>query len=123
MESRAFSSKVKGKRELCAESEFEEEEEMGFGEDDKKKKGMISRSGGVALPSCQAEQCTADLTDAKRYYRRHKVCEHHSKAPVVLVGGLRQRFCQQCSRFSNFSIYYHSFIHSPYFFNIQSELL
>ncbi|KAF8409218.1 hypothetical protein HHK36_005292 [Tetracentron sinense] len=47
----------------------------------------------------QAEKCKAYLTDAKRYHRRHKVCEHHAKATVVLVAGLRQRFCQQCSRF------------------------
>ncbi|XP_052151080.1 squamosa promoter-binding-like protein 8 [Oryza glaberrima] len=51
-------------------------------------------------PRCQAEGCKADLSSAKRYHRRHKVCEHHSKAPVVVTaGGLHQRFCQQCSRF------------------------
>jgi len=50
-------------------------------------------------PRCQAEGCKADLSSAKRYHRRHKVCEHHSKAPgVVTAGGLHQRFCQQCSR-------------------------
>ncbi|KAK9706718.1 hypothetical protein RND81_07G147200 [Saponaria officinalis] len=48
---------------------------------------------------CQSDNCTADLTDAKRYHRRHKVCEFHAKAPVVIVHGYRQRFCQQCSRF------------------------
>ena len=61
------------------------------------------RSGGAVAagsggPSCQAERCGADLTEAKRYHRRHKVCEAHAKAAVVLVAGLRQRFCQQCSR-------------------------
>ncbi|KAL6657988.1 hypothetical protein ACP70R_005768 [Stipagrostis hirtigluma subsp. patula] len=56
----------------------------------------VGRGGGG--PSCQAERCGADLSEAKRYNRRHKVCEAHSKAPVVLVAGLRQRFCQQCSR-------------------------
>ncbi|KAK3127111.1 hypothetical protein QOZ80_7AG0568470 [Eleusine coracana subsp. coracana] len=55
--------------------------------------------GGGGGPSCQAERCGADLTDARRYHKRHKVCEAHSKAPVVIVAGLRQRFCQQCSRF------------------------
>uniref|UniRef100_D6MK09 Transcription factor n=1 Tax=Lycoris longituba TaxID=272140 RepID=D6MK09_9ASPA len=48
--------------------------------------------GGGGGVTCQAEKCTADLTEAKRYHRRHKVCESHSKAPVVLVAGLRQRF-------------------------------
>ena len=63
------------------------------------RRGSSGGSGGVSPPSCQAERCGADLTDAKRYHRRHKVCEFHSKAPVVVVAGLRQRFCQQCSRF------------------------
>jgi hypothetical protein len=54
---------------------------------------------GHQPPRCQAEGCKADLSSAKRYHRRHKVCEHHSKAPVVVTaGGLHQRFCQQCSR-------------------------
>ncbi|PKA52578.1 Squamosa promoter-binding-like protein 4 [Apostasia shenzhenica] len=59
--------------------------------------------GGAAGPVCQAEKCTADLTEAKRYHRRHKVCEAHAKAAVVIVAGLRQRFCQQCSRFHELS--------------------
>ncbi|XP_017702534.2 squamosa promoter-binding-like protein 10 isoform X2 [Phoenix dactylifera] len=50
-------------------------------------------------PRCQAEGCKADLSGAKHYHRRHKVCEFHSKATVVITGGLQQRFCQQCSRF------------------------
>ncbi|CAN1248782.1 Squamosa promoter-binding-like protein 8 [Linum perenne] len=62
-----------------------------------------SRSvGGGAMtnaPRCQAEGCTADLSHAKHYHRRHKVCEFHSKASTVLAAGLTQRFCQQCSRF------------------------
>ncbi|KAG0470849.1 hypothetical protein HPP92_016969 [Vanilla planifolia] len=59
--------------------------------------------GGVSFPICQAEKCLADLTEAKRYHRRHKVCEAHAKASVVIVAGLRQRFCQQCSRFHELS--------------------
>ncbi|XP_011017436.1 PREDICTED: squamosa promoter-binding-like protein 8 [Populus euphratica] len=52
---------------------------------------------------CQAEGCNADLTHAKHYHRRHKVCEFHSKASTVIAAGLTQRFCQQCSRFHNLS--------------------
>ncbi|KAJ8620425.1 hypothetical protein MRB53_028954 [Persea americana] len=48
---------------------------------------------------CQVEDCGADLTNAKDYHRRHKVCEAHSKASQALVGNVMQRFCQQCSRF------------------------
>ncbi|KAA8515898.1 hypothetical protein F0562_019077 [Nyssa sinensis] len=55
--------------------------------------------GSVNSPRCQAEGCNADLTHAKHYHRRHKVCEFHSKAATVIAAGLTQRFCQQCSRF------------------------
>ncbi|XP_042450612.1 squamosa promoter-binding-like protein 14 [Zingiber officinale] len=54
-------------------------------------------------PRCQVEGCNADLTGAKTYYCRHKVCGMHSKAPKVVVAGLEQRFCQQCSRFHQLS--------------------
>lgn len=56
-------------------------------------------SGASSMKCCQADKCSADLSDAKQYHRRHKVCEHHAKAQVAIVGGIRQRFCQQCSRF------------------------
>ncbi|ESW10549.1 hypothetical protein PHAVU_009G219200 [Phaseolus vulgaris] len=48
---------------------------------------------------CQVEDCRADLSSAKDYHRRHKVCDMHSKASKALVGNVMQRFCQQCSRF------------------------
>ncbi|KAK8965556.1 Squamosa promoter-binding-like protein 17 [Platanthera guangdongensis] len=58
------------------------------------------RSQGAAQPPrCQVEGCIVDLSDAKAYYSRHKVCGMHSKSPLVIVSGLEQRFCQQCSRF------------------------
>ncbi|KAG8069964.1 hypothetical protein GUJ93_ZPchr0006g40981 [Zizania palustris] len=50
-------------------------------------------------PRCQAEGCKVDLSAAKHYHRRHKVCDYHSKASAVVAGGKQQRFCQQCSRF------------------------
>lgn len=89
---------------IFEEIEVEEEEEGGV-EDDEKKKGVCvsgrkepSRGGRFSSPICQVESCGADLTFSKRYHRRHKVCEVHSKASVVVVAGMRQRFCQQCSR-------------------------
>uniref|UniRef100_A0A0E0HV12 SBP-type domain-containing protein n=1 Tax=Oryza nivara TaxID=4536 RepID=A0A0E0HV12_ORYNI len=48
---------------------------------------------------CQVEGCKVDLSSAREYHRKHKVCEAHSKAPKVIVSGLERRFCQQCSRF------------------------
>ncbi|KAF5728297.1 hypothetical protein HS088_TW21G00444 [Tripterygium wilfordii] len=100
---------MKDKASMDNEEEFEDEMEEedgggGGGGDDRRKgvygrKGSSSGGGGVSLPSCQVERCSVDLTDAKRYHRRHKVCEVHAKSPAVIVSGLRQRFCQQCSRF------------------------
>ena len=53
-----------------------------------------------AVPACSVEGCAADLSKGRDYHRRHKVCEAHSKTPVVTVAGQQQRFCQQCSRFA-----------------------
>ena len=55
-------------------------------------------AGSSAPPRCQVEGCNVDLTGAKTYHCRHKVCAMHSKAPLVVVNGIEQRFCQQCSR-------------------------
>ncbi|KAH9606545.1 hypothetical protein KSS87_000532 [Heliosperma pusillum] len=70
------------------------------GDDDYDQSGIASN---YIVVCCQADNCTADLTDAKRYHRRHKVCEFHAKAPVVIVNRYHQRFCQQCSRFHEVS--------------------
>ncbi|KAK6920338.1 SBP domain [Dillenia turbinata] len=61
--------------------------------------GESSAATVAVVPRCQVEGCHVALVNAKDYHRRHKVCEMHSKAPKVVVLGLEQRFCQQCSRF------------------------
>ncbi|CAK8541340.1 unnamed protein product [Lathyrus sativus] len=75
---------------------------------DKRGKGYCGGGGGKAatglavgssVARCQVDGCHVGLMNAKEYHRRHKVCEMHSKAPKVVVMGLEQRFCQQCSRF------------------------
>ncbi|XP_068642949.1 squamosa promoter-binding-like protein 12 isoform X2 [Aristolochia californica] len=58
---------------------------------------------GMQNPCCQVEGCGVDLSAAKDYHRRHRVCETHSKFPKVVVAGLERRFCQQCSRFHDLS--------------------
>uniref|UniRef100_A0A1J3HGQ0 Squamosa promoter-binding-like protein 14 n=1 Tax=Noccaea caerulescens TaxID=107243 RepID=A0A1J3HGQ0_NOCCA len=58
-----------------------------------------SPGGGGNYPMCQVDNCTENLSHAKDYHRRHKVCQVHSKATKALVGKQMQRFCQQCSRF------------------------
>lgn len=98
------------------DTEEEEGGESSSVEKDKKKKAVApppgrprasgsSGGGAVSPPSCQVERCGADLTDAKKYHKRHKVCEFHSKASIVVVSGLRQRFCQQCSRSYSLSFF------------------
>lgn len=94
-------------------------EDVGFGAPTKSGGGSSSSSGagggsggkpsptkkgrsGVVQARCQVEGCKVDLSDAKAYYSRHKVCGMHSKSPVVTVAGLEQRFCQQCSRSASF---------------------
>uniref|UniRef100_A0A453RJM4 SBP-type domain-containing protein n=1 Tax=Aegilops tauschii subsp. strangulata TaxID=200361 RepID=A0A453RJM4_AEGTS len=65
------------------------------------RKGKAVAAGGAsgsAPPRCQVEGCGVDLSGAKQYHSRHKVCSMHTKEPRVVVAGLEQRFCQQCSR-------------------------
>ncbi|KAJ6760503.1 SQUAMOSA PROMOTER-BINDING-LIKE PROTEIN 13A ISOFORM X1 [Salix purpurea] len=78
----------------------------------------ISKSASIVFPSessapprsyragmnshtayCQVYDCNKDLSSSKQYHKRHKVCEVHSKTAKVIVNGIEQRFCQQCSRF------------------------
>lgn len=64
--------------------------------------GSLKRSrlqNGSQSMICSVDGCNSDLSDCREYHKRHRVCEKHSKTPVVLVGGKQQRFCQQCSRF------------------------
>ncbi|KAL0676250.1 hypothetical protein Bca4012_004231 [Brassica carinata] len=58
---------------------------------------------GKAENQIQTSMCTANLTEAKQYYRREKLWEVHAKASAVTVAGAKQRFCQQCSRFHELS--------------------
>ncbi|CAL9216421.1 unnamed protein product [Arabidopsis halleri] len=57
----------------------------------------------MLVPRCQIDNCELDLSSAKGYHRKHRVCEKHSKCPKVSVSGLVRRFCQQCSRFHDVS--------------------
>ncbi|KAL3825515.1 hypothetical protein ACJIZ3_021544 [Penstemon smallii] len=60
-------------------------------------------SHNMQNPCCQVEGCNLDLSTAKDYHRRHRICESHSKSPKVVVAGMERRFCQQCSRFHDLS--------------------
>ncbi|XP_073302998.1 squamosa promoter-binding-like protein 3 [Primulina huaijiensis] len=62
-----------------------------------------SSGQNIPMPRCQVEDCNLDLSMAKEYHRKHRVCDSHSKCPKVIVGGVERRFCQQCSRFHGLS--------------------
>ncbi|RID54440.1 hypothetical protein BRARA_G01764 [Brassica rapa] len=67
-------------------------------------KNRVNNTGRKLMTArCQVEGCRMDLSNAKTYYSRHKVCCIHSKSSKVIVSGLYQRFCQQCSRFHQLS--------------------
>ncbi|XP_078161929.1 squamosa promoter-binding-like protein 11 [Carex rostrata] len=73
-------------------------------EGEKKERGeKKAKEGAIQVQStkclCQVEGCGMDLSSAKDYHRKHRVCEKHSKCPRVIVSGQERRFCQQCSRF------------------------
>ncbi|KAG7586381.1 SBP domain superfamily [Arabidopsis thaliana x Arabidopsis arenosa] len=80
--------------------------DLGNDDDDTSSRGFAlpaKKSRGSVLcsqnPLCQVYGCNMDLSSSKDYHKRHRVCEAHSKTSVVVVNGLEQRFCQQCSRF------------------------
>lgn len=84
----------------------EEMENDTDGEEEEKRKGVTDRFKGSTGSNdrgssrlCQVDRCTSDLKEAKQYHRRHKVCEVHAKASSVYLTGVKQRFCQQCSRY------------------------
>ncbi|XP_024627503.1 squamosa promoter-binding-like protein 2 [Medicago truncatula] len=58
-------------------------------------------SQNLQFPRCQVEGCGLDLSSAKDYHRKRRVCESHSKSPMVVIDGMVRRFCQQCGRFHN----------------------
>lgn len=74
-----------------------------------KYRGPLKRTrlmSGTQHISCLVDGCKSDLSICRDYHRRHRVCERHSKTPVVIVGGKEQRFCQQCSRYDILSMHF-----------------
>ncbi|CAH8391492.1 unnamed protein product [Eruca vesicaria subsp. sativa] len=58
-----------------------------------------TRGNNNQIPICLVDGCDSDFSNCREYHKRHKVCDVHSKTPVVTISGHKQRFCQQCSRF------------------------
>ncbi|RXH71596.1 hypothetical protein DVH24_033850 [Malus domestica] len=68
-----------------------------------KTKRFKSAAQSAFASHCQVEGCNLDLSSAKDYHRKHRICANHSKSPKVVVDGVELRFCQQCSRFHGLS--------------------
>ncbi|CAH8381702.1 unnamed protein product [Eruca vesicaria subsp. sativa] len=68
-----------------------------------RKKSKSCGQSSMQVPRCQIDGCELDLSSAKDYHRKHRVCETHSKCPNVTVNGVDCRFCQQCSRLHDVS--------------------
>jgi hypothetical protein len=47
----------------------------------------------------QVEGCSEDLSCAKAYFQRSRVCSDHLHMFSLLVDGKPSRFCQRCNRF------------------------
>ena len=60
-----------------------------------------SGSKDAIVRRCQGDDCQVDLTHAKRYYKRRKLCGNCISASSVVVGGVECRYCQQCSCLHN----------------------
>lgn len=48
---------------------------------------------------CHVEGCETVMSEETAYFRRYKICRKHLKSNYLIVGGIQQRFCQQCGKF------------------------
>ncbi|XP_075079985.1 squamosa promoter-binding-like protein 3 [Nicotiana tabacum] len=98
---------------IAENNDFDEEEETEEEEEEsnlKRKRLNVEKKKGSNSegPCCQVEKCGLDLSGAKKYYKRHKLCQVHAKAPIVFVAGLRQRILEKAMTFMKFTQRQHS---------------
>lgn len=48
---------------------------------------------------CRAPGCQADVSRAKSFNWRYRICEEHRSAQSVSIDGEPMRFCQMCAKF------------------------
>ncbi|KAI3742821.1 hypothetical protein L1987_60517 [Smallanthus sonchifolius] len=70
-----------------------------FSEEHKSSSKKLNSIFSSSSSFCQVHGCNMKLVSCKDYHKKHKVCELHSKSAKVIVNGVQQRFCHQCSRF------------------------
>ncbi|KAL0710437.1 hypothetical protein Bca4012_017415 [Brassica carinata] len=62
-------------------------------EDPRSSSGSSKRTrGNSQIPVCLVDGCDSDFSNCREYHKRHKVCDVHSKTPVVTISGHKQRF-------------------------------
>ncbi|XP_028761953.1 squamosa promoter-binding-like protein 6 [Neltuma alba] len=87
----------------CKDASSDKNDNEGFAFQPMYPSTLTKRARTSSLPTqtpvCQVYGCSKDLSSSKEYHKRHKVCDVHSKTAKVIVNGIEQRFCQQCSRF------------------------
>ncbi|KAG2444790.1 hypothetical protein HXX76_001533 [Chlamydomonas incerta] len=66
---------------------------------------MERRAKQIKPLRCQVGGCTADLSQAKKYFQRYRICERHLKAPSLKMDGRAVRFCDQCSKFHDITAF------------------
>ncbi|KAL0711754.1 hypothetical protein Bca4012_018732 [Brassica carinata] len=49
-------------------------------------------TGNNQIPFCLVDGCDSDFSNCREYHKRHKVCDVHSKTPVVIIHGQKKRF-------------------------------
>ncbi|KAH9618257.1 hypothetical protein KSS87_015545 [Heliosperma pusillum] len=104
VESSAASGESLTALELCNRTYFEDKFEAGnVKKNISSAKKSKSSSLSLEISRCQVEGCDVNLSSAKDYHKKHRVCESHAKCPLVVINGHERRFCQQCSRFHSLS--------------------
>ncbi|XP_074303321.1 squamosa promoter-binding-like protein 2 isoform X2 [Silene latifolia] len=104
VESSAVSGESLIALELCNRTYFEDKSRAGnVKNNDSSAKKSKSSSLSLEMSRCQVEGCNVNLSSAKEYHKKHRVCESHAKCPLVVINGHERRFCQQCSRFHSLS--------------------
>mmetsp|Transcript_11598 Transcript_11598/g.24886 ORF Transcript_11598/g.24886 Transcript_11598/m.24886 type:complete len:375 (+) Transcript_11598:341-1465(+) len=58
----------------------------------------VRGSRGTRRPTCRVPTCCMDLSSARPYCQKYRICEEHQKALFVEIDGKEMRFCQQCGR-------------------------
>lgn len=69
------------------------------GADEQRDAGRTSASPSRPRRPCRAPGCQVDVSRAKSFNWRYRICEQHRSAQSVMINGEPMRFCQMCAKF------------------------